>query len=104
MGIEITTEPIEVIVDGVKFFMQGDPSATTDWHTLMEMKVSYGKDREKIHKELVDALAAMAHTPEDADIIRSLDAGTATLERTGKAYVQAVVGFPTPPPSRSTKR
>lgn len=103
MGIEITTEPIDVSVEGTKFFMQGDPSNTPEWVTLMELRVTYGTKRDASREALIEALAGLAHSDDDASIIRDLTVGTATLERTGHAYVQAVTGFPTQPPAGSTK-
>jgi hypothetical protein len=75
----------------------------------METNVVLGdaKKRQAAHTAMVDALAAMAVSPEDAETLRKLfdtdtDAGTITLDRTVKAYIRVVTGFPTQPPPTST--
>lgn len=109
MGIEITTEPIDVSVDGTVFWLQGDPSNNPAWDKLMVTNVVIGdpKKRQAAHKAMVEALAAMAATPEDAETLRKVfdtdtEAGTITLDRTVKAYIREVTGFPTQPPPTST--
>ena len=109
MGIEITTEPIDVSVDGTVFWLQADPSNSPAWDTLMQTNVVLGdaKKRQAAHTAMVDGLAAMAVTVEDADTLRKVfdtdsEAGTITLDRTVKEYIKAVTGFPTQPPSTST--
>lgn len=104
--INITIEPIELVINGTSVFMQADPSATPDWATLLDTEVSYTdpKKRQTAHDAMTDALAAMASTPEDADLLRKLDLGTATLKTVAQAYVVEVTGFPTQPQSPSKKR
>jgi hypothetical protein len=104
MSVNITTEPIEIVIDGVSFLMQGDPTASPDWEKLLETEVFYSGDkREKSHKELLDAMAALAETPQDAETIHALTCGTKTLRRASSGYVEAVTGFPTQPSKRGTK-
>lgn len=104
MAIIITTEPIDVNVNGVTFQMQADPTASPEWGILLETEVTYGTNREESHTKLVEALAALAQTPEDAETIRGLDVGTRTLKVTAERYVQEVAGFPTKPAANSKKR
>lgn len=104
MGIHITTEPVDVTINGVTFNLQGDPTNTPQWRALLETKVAYGSDQQKSHEKLVEALVGLAETPEDAEIIRGLTAGTRTLQVASEQYVKAVTGFPTQPSKPSTKR
>lgn len=106
MGIEITTGPIDVTIDGTTILFQGDPTASTAWDALMEIEVSYTdpEKRDKAKADLTDAFAELSHTPEDAELFRKLDLGVATLRKIAHAYAAAVTGFPTEPPKSSTKR
>lgn len=105
MGIEITTEPIDVTVNGVTFNMLGDPTASPEWDALMEVEVFYtGPKADASRKELIEALAGLAETETDAVTIRSLKDGTKVLWRVAMAYIGEVTGFPTQPPASSTKR
>lgn len=104
MGIIITTEPVEISIDGTTFFMQGDPTNSKEWATLLEVEVFYGDKQAESHQQLTDALAALAESPEDATIIKALDVGTKTLKLAAEGYVSEVTGFPTQPAKRSTKR
>lgn len=104
--IEITTEPIELVIAETSIFMQADPSASAAWDALMEIEVTYSdpKKRDKAKTDMEKALASMAHTPEDADLLTKLDLGPAMLKKVAMAYVQEVAGFPTVPSSPSAKR
>lgn len=106
MSIEITTEPIELVIDGTTILMQSDPSASPAWDALMEIEVSYTdpKARDKAKTGLTEAFASMTVSKEDADLFRKLDLGVATLRKIAHAYAAEVTGFPTQPPQRSTKR
>lgn len=105
MGIEITTEPIDVEVNGVTFSMQGDPTASEAWAVLLDTEIFYlGPKAESSRKELVEALASLAHTETDAETIRSLKDGNKTLKAVAMGYVSEVTGFPTQPPSTSKGR
>lgn len=103
MSVNITTEPIEIVIDGVSFFMQGDPTNSKEWAVLLEVEVFYGDKQADSHQALTDALASLAESPEDADTIKSLTCGTKTLKLAAEGYVSEVTGFPTQPPKRSTK-
>lgn len=104
--IEITTEPIELVIAETSIFMDPDPSASPAWDTLLEIEVTYSdpKKRDKAKADMTAALASMAHTPEDGDLLTKLDLGPATLKKVAMAYVQEVAGFPTVPSSPSPKR
>lgn len=100
----ITTTPIELgLDDGRTWLMQRDPTNTPAFADLLEIEVVYtdAKKRAKAHQQMVDGLAAMAHTPDDAETIRALDVGTAVLKALAEAYVREVTGFPTQPAKRS---
>lgn len=104
--IEISTEPHELIINGTTILMQADPTASSAWVTLLEAEWSY-QSAEAIQTSiagLTDALAGCAETDTDAETLRSLGAGLPTLQQAAKGYVTAVTGFPTQPPSGSTKR
>jgi hypothetical protein len=103
MSITINTQPVEVVLDGTSFNLQGDPTNSKEWAALLETEVSYGAKQTESHQALTDALVALAETPEDATIIKGLDVGTRTLKLAAEAYVREVTGFPTAPPKRSTK-
>jgi hypothetical protein len=103
--INVTTEPTEVTVNGTTFHLQGDPSATPEWDTLLETEMFYTGDKAKISRaELVEALAGLAVSPEDAETIRGLPDGNKTLWNMAMAYIREVTGFPTQPPASSTPR
>lgn len=106
MGIVISTEPIELVIDQTTINMQADPSASSAWDTLLEIEVTFTdpKKRDQAKADMERVLASMAHSPEDADLLTKLDLGPATLKRVAMAYVQAVTDFPTQPPSTSRKR
>lgn len=106
MGVIINTEPIELVIDGTTILMQADPTASPAWDALMEAEASYKtpEARDQSKKALTDALTVLAHTPEDAETLAKLDLGVATLYRAALGYAEAVTGFPTQPPSTSTKR
>lgn len=106
--IEITTKPHVLIINGTTILMQADPSATPAWDTLMTTKVVFtpAKKRDESRKAIVDALAALAQTPQDGELFNKLDpavVGVHTLKLVGDEYVAMVTGFPTQPPKRSTK-
>lgn len=105
--INITTEPVEISVNGTTFFLDGDPTNSPTWAVLLEIKVVYtdAKKRQTAHNALVDALEKLAATPEDAAIVREWGPkeGTATIELVCKEYAKAVLGFPTKPQSSSMK-
>lgn len=103
MGVNITTEPVEMVIDGTTFFLQGDPTNSKEWAVLLETEVSYGSKQAEAHAALTDALVGLAETVEDGEIIRGLTVGTRTLKRAAEGYVQEVTGFPTQPAKRSTK-
>lgn len=103
--INVTTEPTEVTVNGTKFYMQADPTAMSEWDTLLELEMFYtGEKGRQAREAFLEGLAALAQTPEDAEIIRGLPDGNKTIWNTTKAYIQEVTGFPTQPPSPSTGR
>lgn len=102
--IEIVTAPHEIIVNGTKILMKADPTAGKAWGELMELRTSWRTEqsRQEMHEGTLEALAAMAETPEDADTLRSLfpfgedtEVGTQTLKTVGLRYVEVVTGFPT---------
>lgn len=95
--IEIIQEPHELIVNGTKILMQADPSAGKHWAALLDLKQSWKTDaqRTKMHNDLLEALAGMAETDADADLIRALDVGTVTLQYMARKYAEVVAGFPT---------
>jgi hypothetical protein len=104
MGIEITTKPGEITVNGTTFYMKPDPTNSDEWDTLMNTVVVYSdpKKRKASHAKLLDAMCALAYTPEDAEMCRkiftdSTDVGTATLRNVSILYVQEATGFPTGP-------
>lgn len=101
--IEITTEPHELIIDGTTILMQADPTAGQPWQTLMNASWSFESPKkiENSVKRLTDALAALTHTPEDADTLRKLEIGLPTLKAAVTGYIQAVAGFPTMPSASS---
>lgn len=103
MSVNITTEPIEIVIDGTSFLLQGDPTNSKEWSVLLETEVSYGTKQAESHQALTDALVGLAETPDDATTIKGLTVGTRTLKRAAEAYVREVTGFPTVPPKRSTK-
>lgn len=103
MSVKITTEPVEVSLDGTTFFLQGDPTNSSEWAALLETEVSYGEKQAESHQTLLDALAALAETPEDADTIKGLTVGTRTLKLGAEGYVREVTGFPTVQSKSSTK-
>jgi hypothetical protein len=103
--IEITTEPATLTVNGVTFNMQGDPSATPEWDALMEAEVFYTGEKAKTSRaNLIEKLAALAASPQDAETIRGLTDGNKTLWNVVMAYIGEVTGFPTQPQSPSTPR
>ncbi len=105
MSVNITTEPVEVSIDGTVFFLQGDPTNSKEWDVLLETEVFYtGKKQAPSHQALVDALVAVAETPQDAETVKSLTVGTRTLKRVADGYVLEVTGFPTQPRKPSTTR
>lgn len=106
MGITINTEPIDVTIDGTTINFQGDPLPSPEWDTLMEVEWTYttSEGREKAKTELTDALAALTHSAEDADLFRKLDLGVITMRKVAHGYMEAVTGFPTKPPAGSTGR
>jgi hypothetical protein len=105
MGVNITNEPVEIAIEGQEtFYLQGDPTATPEWETLLEVEVFYsGPKRETSHKELTDAMAGLAETPDDSAKVHALTCGTKTLRRASRGYVEAVTGFPTQPSKSSTR-
>lgn len=100
-NFQITVEPNTVTVGDTSFQMQGDPSASKAWRTLLEQKIDYTD--EAFRDSLLDALCDMAETPDDADTLRSLQPGAATLRKIADWYVKEVTGFPTQPQSSSTR-
>lgn len=99
---EISIEPHELTITGTLIYMQGDPTGGdgTAWDTLMETPKAVGT---KGRDELLDALAALAETPEDAETLRKLEPGGPTLNNAAEWYLKVVTGFPMPPPASSTK-
>lgn len=104
MAINVTTTPAEVTVNGVTFYMKPDPTNSDEWDTLMATAVVFSdpKKRKAAHAAMLDAMAALANTPEDAEMCRkiftdSTDVGTATLRYVSIEYVKEVTGFPTEP-------
>lgn len=104
MGINITTVPVDVTVDGVSFQLQGDPTNSQAWATLLETEIAYGTKQGESHTALIEALAGLAETPADAETIKGLECGTRTLDLVSRRYVEAVTGFPTQPSKSSTKK
>lgn len=104
MAIKVTTEPIEMNIDGTTVFMQGDPSAGPHWGTLLDTPIAFSsqEQRDNMRTVLTEALAGMAETPEDAEALRGLDLGQVTLRKVATAYSEAVTGFPTQRSKRST--
>lgn len=98
--IEIVTEPHELIIDGTTILMQADPSAGEQWDALMETPYAVG-NRGRI--ELIEALALLAQTPEDADTLRKLNPGGRTINVATERYIEAVTGFPLGRRQPSTK-
>lgn len=82
---ELTTE------DGTKIFLQGDPSASEEWDTLMETPYAIGN---RNRQPLIDALAALAASPEDAEKLRNANLGGRTINETVNWYIEVVTGFP----------
>lgn len=108
MGITISSEPIDIAINGTIVWFQGDPSATPEWDTLLALNTNYKTpaQRKKVLDKLTDALCAVVNSPEDADVLRKLigpEVGVSTLRRVAVGYVQAVTGFPTQPPPASTR-
>lgn len=103
--IEINTEPHELIIDGTTILMQADPTADKAWDQLLELEVTYkdAKSRAKNREAWTETVAALAHSPEDADTLRKLNLGVPTLRAAARAYIREVTGFPTQPSSRSNK-
>lgn len=97
--IEIITGPHELTIDGTTILMQADPSAGKAWGRLLDVEQTWGdeKQRKAMHDGLLESLAEMAETPDDAEKLRGLDLGTVTLQTISRRYVEAVTGFPTKP-------
>lgn len=98
--IEIVTEPHELIIDGTTILMQADPTADDAWDTLMKTPYAIGN---KGREELMEALAGLAQSPEDADTLRKLNPGGPTVNVAAERYIEAVTGFPLGRPERSIK-
>lgn len=98
--IEIVTEPHELIIDGTTILMQADPSAGKEWDTLLETPYAVG-NRGRV--ELIEALATLAETSDDADTLRKLNPGGRTVNVATERYIEAVTGFPIGRPPTSTK-
>lgn len=90
---ELTTE------DGTKILLQGDPSASDEWDALMEAPYAIGN---RNRAELIEALAALAQTPKDAEKLRKANLGGRTINETVNWYIEAVTGFPLERPAPST--
>lgn len=103
--IEITTEPHELVIDGTTILMQADPTAGPAWQTLLNANWSFesAKKIQNSIERLTDAMAALAHTPDDADTLRKLEIGLPTLKAAVVGYIGAVAGFPTKPSDSSNK-
>jgi hypothetical protein len=103
--INISTGPIELVIDGTSILMQSDPTVTPEFDSLMQFKVSFqtATSRKKAKTELTKALSALAHTPEDAERLVNLDLGVATLQNAAIGYIQEVTAFPTRRQSTSGK-
>lgn len=103
--VEITTEPIELVIDGTSVSMLGDPSATPEWETLIAIPLSYSNlaERDELRDKLKAALAGLAETPEDGERLTKLVIGCKTAENAARGYVSAVAGFPTRPAKKSGK-
>lgn len=108
MGIEITSGPIDASINGTVVWFQGDPSATPEWDTLVNMNVAYKTPAERQAKleALTDALAALTDSEHDAETLRKLvgpGVGVMTLRNLARSYIAEVTGFPTQPPPGSTR-
>jgi hypothetical protein len=109
MSVTINSEPIDVSINGTIVWFQGDPSATPEWDTLLQLNTNYKTtaQRKKVLNQLTEALCALVNTPGDAETLRKLigpEVGVATLRKVAVGYVEAVTGFPTRLPSTSPKR
>lgn len=103
MSVNVTTEPAEITLDGTTFHLKGDPTNSPEWVALLETEVFLiGDKHDKSRAALIKALAALAETPEDAKIIKTLTVGTRTLKLGAEGYVKEVTGFPTQPSKSST--
>jgi hypothetical protein len=104
--IVISTEPHELVINGTTIMMQGDPSSGEAWSTLLDLEVSYetAEQRDAVAKSFTEALAGMAETEDDGNVLKSLGLGIVTLKRVAQLYVETVTGFPTKPSKPSTKR
>lgn len=91
---ELTTE------DGTTILFQGDPSASPDWDALMEAPYAIG-NRNRV--ELIEALARLAASPEDAEALHKANLGGRTINETVEWYIEAVTGFPIRRPANSTR-
>lgn len=98
--IEIEFEPHELIISGTTILMQADPSAGKEWETLLETGYAVGN---KGRAELIEALAALAETPDDAETLRKLNPGGRTINLATERYIEVVTGFPLGRSSSSTK-
>lgn len=88
------------VEDGTKILLQGDPSASDEWETLMEAPYAIG-NRNRV--ELIEALAALTVSQEDAEALRKANLGGRTINETVEWYIEAVTGFPLRRPASSTK-
>lgn len=103
MSVNVTIEPAEITLNGVTFHLQGDPTNSTEWATLLKTEVFLaGPKHDKSRAALIKALVALAETPEDAEIIKGLTVGTRTLKLGTEGYVREITGFPTQPSNSST--
>lgn len=102
--ITVTTEPIELDINGVLVTMEGDPSAGEDFAALMDLPIQWGsqKERDATTAGLIERLSAMALSEADIAALKTIP--PATLKRAAEAYVQAVTGFPTQPSKSSGRR
>lgn len=99
--IAVAHEPHTLEIDGELIaYMQADPSASPEWETLLTTPYAIGSNG---RTELIEALAALAETPEDGKKLIKADPGGRTINTLVDGYVEAVTGFPVGRPPNSTK-
>lgn len=104
--ITVTTEPIDIEIDGTVVWFQGDPSGGPAWGSLMDVDISYqsAEQRDKAQTDLKEILLGFCADEDSAATFKEMDLGIITMKNLAKAYVQEVTQFPTQPSARSKKR
>lgn len=104
--IELTTNAVDISIDGTIVWFQGDPSGGPAWGQLMDVDINYttAAERDAAQATLKEILLGFCADDDSRVAFKDMDLGIITLKNLAKAYVAEVTAFPTPPSKPSNRR